>query len=148
MSGCCKDIVRIHEYIRMVAPEFNSVGDDTIDVWMEFCKPFVSKKQFGKLFCQAMSYLVCHKMKMAGLGENIIGSSITGSSGSIGAGYSATSVSDGGTSISFASSGGVGNTTTDVELTQTVYGSQFLQLRKMVIIPIHVSGEGDFCCRN
>lgn len=134
----------LHEYIRMLAPEFNNVGDDTINDWVEFCRPFVSKKQFGKLYNQALAFFVCHRMKMAGLGENILGSSITGSSGVVGAGYSATSISDGGTSISFASSGGVGNTTTDVELTQTVYGSQFLQIRKMVVVPIHISGESDF----
>ena len=134
----------LHDYIRMLAPEFNNVGDDAINDWIEFCKPFVSKKQFGKLYNQSLALLVCHKMKVAGLGENILGSSVTGSAGVVGAGYSMSSVSDGGTSISFASSGGIGNTATDVELTQTVYGSQFLQIRKMVVVPIHISGEADF----
>lgn len=133
----------VHDYIRMIGPEFNSVGDDAICDWMEFCRPFVSKKQFGNLFNQAMAYFVCHRMKMAGLGENILSEMTGSSSGDVGTGYSATSVSDGGTSISFASSG-VGNITTDAELAQTVYGAQFLQIRKMVIMPIHISGEGDF----
>lgn len=145
MSECCNLGVKIRDYIRLTAPEFNTVGDDVIGDWIEYCRPFVSKKQFGQLFPQALAYFICHKMKMAGLGENIVGSSITGSSGAINAGYTMSSVSDGGTSISFASAGGVGNTTTDVELTQTMYGSQFLQLRKMCVIPIHVSGESDFC---
>lgn len=133
----------VHDYVRMIGPEFNTVGDDVICDWIEFCRPFVSKKQFGNMFNQAMAYFVCHRMKMAGLGVNILSGMTGSSSGDIGTGYSATSVSDGGTSISFASSG-VGNTTTDAELAQTVYGAQFLQIRKMVVVPIHISGESDF----
>ena len=130
------------ETIRAVGTEFSDVDDATLENWIEIFLPLVSKKQFGKLYELALAYVICHKMKMAGLGENILGG-ITGSSGAIGAGFTASSVSDGGTSISFASSG-TGNTTTDMEWTLTVYGSQYLQLRKSLIVPIHVSGENDY----
>lgn len=129
--------------IRMIGAEFSEVTDEELEEWIEVFKPLVSKKQFGKLYNLALAYVICHKMKMAGKGENIIGGGVTGSSGAIGAGFSATSVSDGGTSISFASSG-VGNIQTDVEWTLTVYGEQYLQLRKTLIIPIHVSGEDEY----
>ena len=130
------------ETIRVVGTEFADVSDEKLESYIEVYSPLVSKKQFGKLYELALAYVICHKMKMAGMGENILGG-ITGSSGAIGASFTASSVSDGGTSISFASSG-AGNTTTDMEWTLTVYGSQYLQLRKTLIVPIHVSGEGDY----
>jgi len=126
------------EMIRLLAEEFADVPDDKINMWIEFCLPLVSKKQFGKLYERALAMLVCHKMKMAGLGENTLGDL-----GKIANGFSASSVSDGGSSISFANSGG-GNLQKDAEYALTVYGTQYLQIRRMAIIPIHVSGEGDF----
>ena len=136
----CDNVIR---KIRMIGTEFADVSDDELMEWICTFKPLVSKKQFGKLYGLALAYVICHKMKMAGKGDNILGGSITGSSGTIGAGFSASSVSDGGTSISFASSG-VGNVTADAEWTLTVYGAQYLQLRKSLIIPIHVSGENEY----
>ena len=126
------------EMIRMLSEEFRTAPEEDIEAWVEFCRPMVSKKQFGNLYNQALALLVCHKMKMAGLGENTLGEL-----GKIGNAYAASSVSDGGSSISFASSG-VGNTQADAEYTMTVYGAQFLQIRNLAVIPIHVSGEGDF----
>jgi len=125
------------EMVRMLSEEFRTAAEEDIVAWVEFCKPMVSKKQFGSLYNQALALLVCHKMKMAGLGDNPLGEL-----GKIGNSYAASSVSDGGSSISFASSG-VGNTQVDAEYSLTVYGTQFLQLRKLAVIPIHVSG-GNF----
>lgn len=126
------------EYIKMVSEEFSEYPEDKIERWIEFCRPMVSRKQFGNLYEQALALFVCHKMKMAGLGENALGEL-----GKIGNAFAASSVSDGGSSISFAT-GGVGNLTADAEFTMTVYGTQFLQLRRMAIVPIHVGGEGGF----
>lgn len=126
------------EMVKMVSDEFSEMDDTEIQKWIEFCEPMVSKKQFGNLYERALALFVCHKMKMAGLGTNTLGDL-----GKIANSFSASSVSDGGSSISFASSG-AGNLQTDAEYALTVYGLQFLQLRKLAIMPIRIRGEGAF----
>ena len=127
------------EIIRVIAPEFSAVSDEVIDKWVEIVRPMVSRKQFGKLYPHALAYLICHKMKMAGGGDNPLGDM-----GMIGAmGFAVGSVSEGGSSISFGANQS-SNLATDAELALTVYGLQFLQLRKMCIVPIHCSGEADW----
>lgn len=127
------------EIIRIVGQEFEDVENGVIDQWIEIFAPMVSKKQFGKLYEQALAFLVCHKMKIAGLGDNAFGGEVSAAA----SGFSVASVSDGGSSISFANTGS-GNLTTDAEFGMTSYGTQYLQLRKMCVIPIHVSGEESF----
>lgn len=132
----------VYEMVRKLgAGEFDNVSQKDIEWWVEFVTPMVSKKQFGKLYDHARALLICHKLKMAGLEDNTLGEM-----GKIKNGFSASSVSDGGSSISFASSG-VGNLTTNAELGMTIYGMQYLQLLKMCVIPIHISGEEDFYAR-
>lgn len=125
------------EIIRLTAGEFKDIDDDTINKWLEIVKPMVSKKQFGNLYEQALAYLVCHKLKMAGFGENPLGVF-----GSIGVGFAVGSVSEGGSSVSFGANQN-SNLAKDAELALTVYGLQFLQLRRSVIVPIHCSGESE-----
>ena len=62
------------EIIRLFGEEFKDVDDAVIEKWIELAKPLVSKKLFGDLYDQALAYLVCHKMKLAGKGENPLGS--------------------------------------------------------------------------
>lgn len=136
---CPEEKERIIRMIRMLGEgEFSDVGDDVLHDWIMFVKPMVSKKQFGNLYNQAIALLVAHKLKMSGYGENALGEL-----GKIGNSYAASSVSDGGSSISFASSG-VGNLQSDAEYAMTIYGTQYLQIRRMCIVPIHVSGEERF----
>lgn len=123
------------EMVRLFGPEFESVKDDILEQWLEIVKPMVSKKQFGELYNQALALLVCHKLKMAGHGENPLGDI-----GTIGAGFAVSSVSEGGSSVSFGANQN-SNLAANAELGLTAYGVQFLQLRRMVIIPIHCSGE-------
>lgn len=123
------------EIVRLIGKEFDSVQVESLEQWIEIVSPMVSKKQFGKLYEQALAYLVCHKMKMAGLGENPLGDL-----GTIGVGFAVGSVSEGGSSVSFGANQS-SNTATDAELALTVYGLQFLTLRRQVIVPIHCSGE-------
>ena len=130
--------MEVIDYVKMISEEFKNWPEDELGKWIDFCKPMVSRKQFGSLYNQALALLVCHKMKMAGLGDNPLGEM-----GKISNAYSASSVSDGGSSISFASTG-VGNLQANAEYAMTVYGTQYLQLRRMVVVPIRVSGEGDF----
>lgn len=129
-------------YIKLLGGEFFTesdtatlVDEDTLELWYEFVYPMVSKKQFGKLYEQAIALLICHKIKLAGYGENPLGDL-----GGIGVGLSVGSVSEGGSSISYgASQSSV--LTDDAELGLTVYGLQYLQLRRSVIVPIHCGGE-------
>ena len=124
------------EIIRLIGKEFHAADNDTLEKWIEFVRSMVSRKQFGKLYEQALAYLVCHKMKMSGLGENPLGDM-----GNIGVGFSVSSVSEGGSSISFGANQS-SNINNDAELGLTSYGTQFLSLRRSIIIPIHCGGEG------
>lgn len=121
--------------IRVIGEEFNDINDTTLEKWIEIVSPMVSKKQFGKLYEQAIAYIVCHKLKLSGAGENPLGEL-----GAIGVGFSIGSVSEGGSSISFGANQS-SNLVPDAELGLTVYGGQFLQIRRLVIVPIHCSGE-------
>lgn len=122
------------EMVRFVSNgEFNDVDDSIIEGWIEFVTPMVSKKQFGKLYDHARALLICHKLKMAGFGDNSLGAL-----GKIGNSFVASSVSDGGSSISFANSGG-GNTAINAEFGMTIYGMQYLQLLKTVVVPINIT---------
>lgn len=125
------------EIIRLIGTEFASVSEENLEKWIEVVRPMVSKKQFGKLYEQGIAYLVCHKLKMAGFGENPLGDI-----GTIGTGFAVGSVSEGGSSISFGANQ-ASNLAADAELGLTVYGVQYLQLRRSVIVPIHCSGEAE-----
>ena len=126
------------EIIRITATEFDDMPDEELSKWVEIVRPMVSKKQFGRLYEQALAYLVCHTLKMAGCGDNPLGEL-----GGVGVGFAIGSVSEGGSSISFGASQS-SNLASDAELGLTVYGVQYLQLRRMVIVPIHISGEVEY----
>ena len=123
------------EIVRLLSgDEFKDMSDEEILVWDELVSPLVSKKQFGKLYNHAKALLICHKLKMAGLGEDTLGAL-----GKIGNSFVASSVSDGGSSISFANGGASGNIQMNAEFGMTVYGMQYLQLLKTVVVPINIS---------
>lgn len=123
------------ETIRLVGPEFAAVYDNAIEQWIELISPMVSKKQFGKLYEQALALLVCHKLKMAGNGESSVIPSIPDSA-------RLTSVTEGKTSVTFANSQ-YQAADPNAELNLTSYGMQFLSLRRAMIVPIHCSGENN-----
>lgn len=129
---------KVISYIRLIGTEFNSIADEKLNLWIEMLRPMVSRKQFGNLYEQALAYLVCHKLKMAGNGASPLGDL-----GAIGIGFAVGSVSEGGSSISFGANQS-SNLATDAELGLTAYGVQFLQIRRMVIVPIHCSGENEY----
>lgn len=125
------------EMVRFLSgDEFEDVSDETILQWDEFITPFVSRKQFGKLYERAKALLICHKMTMAGLGG---ANSALGALGKIGNSFVASSVSDGGSSISYANGGAAGNIQMNAEYGFTVYGMQYLQLLKTTVVPINIS---------
>lgn len=123
------------EIIKLIGTEFAAVSEENLEQWIEVVRPMVSRKQFGDLYEQGIAYLVCHKLKMAGNGTNPLGDL-----GTIGIGFAVGSVSEGGSSISFGANQ-ASNLASDAELGLTAYGVQYLQLRRMVIVPIHCSGE-------
>ena len=122
------------EIVRMVGSEFSTVKDGEIEAWIDLLSPMISKKRFGKFYELALAYLVCHKLKTNGAGESALGAL-----GKISSSFGIGSVSDGGTSISFNSS--AANTMdADAEYAMTSYGIQFLNLRKLCVVPITISG--------
>lgn len=114
--------------IRTTMKEFADVPDEEVEVYISLVEPLVSKKRFGELYSQAIAFVTAHKMKLNGLGKKI-------GTGTIGDTIGLTSVSEGETSVSF-SNNQIGNTASDAEYGLTVYGMQFLQLRRGCIVPI------------
>ena len=135
------------EIFRLAAPEFDGIPDeDVIDEvsgkvatrgirsFLELYADQISRKRFGKSYEKALAYLTAHKLKMNGYGEN-------GASGKIGDSLRVSSYSEGETSISFSTNQGT-NLQVDAEYALTVYGLEFLTLRRNAIIPIISAGEG------
>ena len=140
------------DMIRMLSAEFRDMPDEDLEMWVEFVRPMVSKKLFGNLYNQALAYLVCHKMTMSGVGAQL---SSDGSESSFedlkslsSLGFSVKSISEAGNSISFGNDGlslaSSSGSKADADLALSPYGIQFLALKKMVIVPIRISGEDTF----
>lgn len=128
---------------RMVATEFGNLPDDDIvnegKVTQYGVKSFIklysdqiSEKRFGASYQKALAYLTAHKLKMNGYGD-------TGT-GSIADSLRVGSYSEGETSISYTT-GQQTNLQVDAEYALTVYGLEFLTLRRNAIIPIVSAGE-------
>ncbi len=120
------------EIFRLVATEFQEVDDAEVVKWMELAKPFVSKKKFGNTYDHAIAYLTAHKLKMAGKGDNTMGK--------VDDALRVSSFSEGDASIGFSVSQG-NNMAVDAEYALTIYGLQYLSIRRQRIIPIISAGE-------
>lgn len=131
------------EIFRMVADEFGNLPDDDVvnegKVTQYGVKSFIklysdqiSEKRFGASYQKALAYLTAHKLKMNGYGD-------TGT-GSIADSLRVGSYSEGETSISYTT-GQQTNLQVDAEYALTVYGLEFLTLRRNAIIPIVSAGE-------
>ena len=125
---------------RLVASEFDGVDDETVCLWFDLTAPLVSRKLFGKLYDQAVALLAAHRMKLSGKYEDVSGEGGEGMQiGSIADTLRVSSYSEGSTSVSFNNS--VSTLEKDADLALTIYGTQYLSLRRQVIIPIRCSGE-------
>lgn len=125
----------VAKMVRLISNgEFNGVSDMEIELWDKIVSPLVSKKQFGKLYDYAKALLICHKLTMAGMNDSALGEL-----GKIGNSFVASSVSDGGSSISYANGGASGNIQMNAEYGFTVYGMQYLQLLKSAVVPITIN---------
>lgn len=134
-------IRKIAAIIRTVAPEFASLSDDDLRVWIELSEPYISERRFGSLYPQAMAYLTAHKMslnapaKASSEGEGVHISAKDA--------MNVASYTEGSTSISFnnsAVSGGASGSVGDAEYLLTAYGLQFQAICKQCIIPIMIAG--------
>ncbi len=133
------------EIFRIVAGEFSDIPDeDVVDeetgkVTQYGVKTFlalyadqISERRFGSSYQKALAYLTAHKLKMNGYGD-------TGT-GTIADSLRVGSYSEGETSISYTT-GQQTNLQVDAEYALTVYGLEFLTLRRNAIIPIVSAGE-------
>lgn len=123
--------MKVIEVIKTVGAEFRATDDDALNLWIDMTKPFVSEKQYGTFYPQALAYLTAHRMKMSGLGDNTYGS--------IADTLRVGSFNEGETAISFNTAQAT-NFMADGELSLTNYGLQFLGIRRMAIMPIRASG--------
>ena len=134
------------EIFRLVATEFSDIPDDDVvdpetgkktqygvNTFLELYSDQISEKRFGSTYPKALAYLTAHKLKMNGYGncEN----------GRIADSLRVGSYSEGETSISYTTNQQT-NLQVDAEYALTVYGLEFLTLRRNAVIPIISAGEG------
>ena len=132
------------EIFRIVAAEFDDIPDnDVVDsetgkvqygvnTYLDLYADQISEKRFGKFYNKALAYLTAHKLKMNGFGNT--------ENGTISDALRVSSYSEGETSISY-STGQATNLQIDAEYALTVYGLEFLTLRRNAIVPILSAGE-------
>lgn len=131
---------------RLVATEFDDIPDNDvvdeetgkvtqygINSFLKLYSDQISEKRFGNTYQKALAYLTAHKLKMSGYGNN--------ENGKIGDSLRVGSYSEGETSISFTTNQQT-NLQVDAEYALTVYGLEFLTLRRNAVIPIISAGEG------
>lgn len=134
------------EIFRLVATEFSDMPDDDekdldtgmivrygVNSFLELYSDQISEKRFGSSYQKALAYLTAHKLKMNGYGN--------GENGQIADSLRVGSYSEGETSISYTTNQQT-NLQVDAEYALTVYGLEFLTLRRNAIIPIVSAGEG------
>lgn len=126
---------------RVVAPEFATVDDATVNVWLDLTAPLVSRKRFGRVYEQALALLTAHRMKTANVGSDESDSGGLDNLGGVGVAFKVASYSSGGESISFNNSALTSKISPDAEYSQTAYGVQYLTLRNLYTIPIISAGE-------
>ena len=132
------------EIFRMVAKEFSNIPDEdevdgsgaVVQYGIKSCIDLyadqISKKRFGSSYEKALAYLTAHKLKMNGYGD--VGTGTIADSLRVG------SYSEGETSISYTT-GQQTNLQVDAEYALTVYGLEFLTLRRNAVVPIVSAGE-------
>ena len=135
------------QIFRIVAQEFSSIPDDDttdeetgtttigVNTYLELYADQISKKRFGAMYEKALAYLTAHKLKMQGYGSDE-----SGGIGTIADALRVSSYSEGETSISFGTSQSA-NLEVDGEYALTIYGIEFLAIKRSVIIPIINAGE-------
>lgn len=67
------DVEAITKIVKMVGAEFKGASDEDIKFWIELQAPVISRKKFGADYNLALALLTCHAMKMAGSGDDSLG---------------------------------------------------------------------------
>ncbi len=134
-----KETLRI---FRIVAGEFSDIPDEDttadettvygVKTYIDLFHDQISAKRFGASYTKALAYLTAHKLKMMDKGAD-------DGFGSMGAALRVASASEGETSVSFGTS--VSTADADSEYGLTIYGIEFLTLKRNAIIPIVSAGE-------
>ena len=136
---------------RIVAPEFSRMPDNDVkdpdtgkikeygvNTFLLLYSDQISEKRFGSSYQKALAFLTAHKLKMGGYGEN--------ENGKLADSLRVGSDSEGETSLSFTPHQQT-NLQVVAEYALTVYGLEFLTLRRNAIIPIVSAGErGKYGC--
>ena len=127
---------------RIIGGEFSAIPDDDVtdesgtvygmNTYLELYADQISAKRFGKSYTKALAYLTAHKLKMMDKGAD-------DGFGSMGAALRVASASEGETSVSFSSS--ISTADAESEYGLTIYGVEFLTLKRNAIIPIVSAGE-------
>lgn len=127
---------------RIIGGEFSAIPDDDVtdesgtvygmNTYLELYADQISAKRFGKSYTKALAYLTAHKLKMMDKGAD-------DGFGSMGAALRVASASEGETSVSF--SGSISTADAESEYGLTIYGVEFLTLKRNAIIPIVSAGE-------
>lgn len=135
-----KETLRI---FRIVAGEFSDIPDEDttvdgstvygVETYIDLFHDQISAKRFGASYTKALAYLTAHKLKMMDKGAD-------DGFGSMGAALRVASASEGETSVSFSNNTSL-STETDAEYALTIYGIEFLTLRRNAIIAIVSAGE-------
>ncbi len=113
---------------RIIATEYKDIEDKEVKQYIEFTRPMVSRKRYGALYSRALALLAAHYMKMNGI-QGTGGSELSQISGA--ASFGIASYTEGSTSISFSNTSATpGNSDSTYE--STIYGTQYLSLRRML----------------
>lgn len=143
---------------RIVASEFAFIPDEDVTdeetgkvtsyglrTYIDLFADEVSCKRFGKMYPKALAYLTAHKLKMLNVTEGGAEASSTSDGfGDMSLALRISSASEGETSVSFRDPYASGSTNPDSDYSLTVYGMEYLKIRRNCIIPIISSGEPVF----
>ncbi len=129
------------EIIRLTMPEFSGIAEETLEKWISLMRPLVSRVKFKHQYEYAVALLVGHKLKLSGSGSGEQDATKTVAAL---ASNGVASVSEGESSISFDTSANsiLAAGSADAEYAKTVYGQQFVSLRRQLVMSIAIDGSG------
>ena len=118
------------ETFRLLASEFANVDDAVVEQYIVLAELRISESKFGQLYTQALALLAAHMLK---------GSEVNSSGGSSGTG-AVKSEKTGDLQVEYGVQSKM--SAGDLEYSKTAYGTQYLALRRQVIVGATVGA----CC--
>lgn len=130
------DMGSILTMFRIMAPEFDDVANADVRTAVALACDLVSEKRFGRFYGRAVVLMTAHQLKITRMTQH---DAETGNDlltkGTI------TSEREGDLQRSYGTAGVTGDDE-DYLLQKTVYGRQFLALRKRCVVPVAVRKRG------